>query len=270
MRATPASNPSSRPAGSRPGSSARHVGLRNYRRGECITLSAPSTTPKTVSCIRPHDFEMAGPALIDASVTDYPSTAEWRLLITKQCDPVVADYLGGPVDPRGRFAIDAVHPLRFLWDIEVAPRVIDCAVAARPQRLSEVGQPPKLKGSAHGASQVVTFPIGSCLPILDSGRIGLPVDCSAPHALEVTGVVDITGRIDHLPLAHELDAVIGPSCKTFAAQYLARPLDGDLSSPWLSMAQQSWDANRRQMECLISHGPPDERRAITGSIRSGA
>ena len=263
--------PKHHPPETNPATAGRRVALRTYHVGECVTLppeSASSTKTKTVACTKPHDLEIAGQATVGADVVDYPSTDEWKVLITQLCDPVVAQYLGGTIDPRGRFLTKAIHPLQTMWDL-TTPHSLDCAVATRPQRQVDFDHPPRLTGAARGATQTFTFPVGSCIPIPASGGIALPVECSEPHSFEVTGVADIAGRIDHLPGAHELDAFLGPTCSTFAVQYLGHPLDGDLTS-WLTIGDQSWNAGRRQMECLVAHGPVGQHSAVSGSIRSGA
>ena len=127
-----------------------------------------------------------------------------------------------------------------------------------------------LTGSARGASQTATLPAGACLPADASGRFLLPDDCAALHAVEVTGVAEFDGRIDHAPGPHELDPIISGTCALLAAQYLGRTLDGDLSAAWLTVDERGWNAGRRKTECLIAHGTPGAFRPVSGSIRSGA
>jgi len=128
----------------------------------------------------------------------------------------------------------------------------------------------RLRERASGTSQTYTSPIGSCIPLNATGGFALAVPCAEAHAVEITGVTDIGGRIDHFPAPNELDAVLGPACRLLAQQYLGHPLDGDLSSSWLRLDQGSWGAGRRTIECLVGHGPTGKHRSVAGSIRSGA
>ncbi len=178
-------------------------------------------------------------------------------------------YLEGTLDPRGRFRTYAIHLTQVLWDL-TTPHEIKCLVAAQPHRQSEADHPPKLTGGARGTPQTFTFPVGSCLPIPAGGGVGRPVGCSEPHSYEVTGIADIAGQIDHLPGTHELDAFLGPACSALAVQYLGHPIDRDLTSSWLTIGEPSWNAGRRQIECLVAHGPSGQHRAVSGAIRSGA
>ena len=249
------------------------LALRDYQVGDCVSWPASAraaslSTTTVVQCTSPHFVEIAGQAEVGPEVIDYPTHDEWASIITKACEPIVAGYLGGVLDPRGRFDTHAIHPTRLLW--ELTNHILNCAVGYRPQRQLERGHSITMTGSARGTSQTATLPTGSCLTLTTSGHFDLPGDCAQPHVVEVAGVADVTGKIDHFPAPHELDGILGPTCRLLAAQYLEHPLGGDMTSAWLTLGPESWLAGRRVFECLVGHGSVGAYRPVSGSIATGA
>ena len=55
-------------------------------------------------------------------------------LITKPCDPVIANYLGGALDPRGIFKANAIHPLQTIWDWATTRWTAPSAIARNVRR----------------------------------------------------------------------------------------------------------------------------------------
>lgn len=247
--------------------------LHTYRVGDCVRWAdgagvAAGSKPTIVACTKPHFLEIAGQAAVGPEVTEYPSSDQWGPLIAKVCDPVVANYLGGALDPRGIFSAYAVHPRQTLWDLGV--HTLDCAVEKRAQRQAERDQIATITGTARGVSQSTTWPVGSCIALTASNSFDLPGDCSQPHVVEVTGVADISEQIDHLPAPHELDRFLVPTCGLLATQYIGHSLDGDLIAAWLTFDARSWAAGRRKLECLVAHGAVGAFRPVSGSIATGA
>ena len=127
------------------------LALRDYQVGDCVSWPASAraaslSTTTVVQCTSPHFVEIAGQAEVGPEVIDYPTHDEWASIITKACEPIVAGYLGGVLDPRGRFDTHAIHPTRLLW--ELTNHILNCAVGYRPQRQTESGHSITMTGSA--------------------------------------------------------------------------------------------------------------------------
>ncbi|WP_459988707.1 septum formation family protein, partial [Mycobacterium avium] len=80
------------------------------------------------------------------------------------------------------------------------------------------------KGKVADVDQSKIWPTGTCLGI-DSATnqpTDVPVDCAAPHAMEVTGTVNLAEKFPGaLPAEPDQDAFIKDSCTKMTDAYLA-------------------------------------------------
>ena len=87
-----------------------------------------------------------------------------------------------------------------------------------------------------------------------TSRSMLPVDCAAPHAMEVTGTVNLAEKFpDALPTEPDQDGFIKDSCTKMTDAYLApvklRTTTLTLIYPTVPMS--SWTAGSREVACSI-------------------
>jgi predicted heme/steroid binding protein len=112
------------------------------------------------------------------------------------------------------------------------------------------------KGKVADVDQSKVWPAGTCLGIdpATNQPIDIPVDCSAPHAMEVTGAVNLADKYhDVMPAEPDQLAYIKDSCTKATDEYLAPvQLRGTtLTLIYSSIALPSWTAGSRQVSCSI-------------------
>lgn len=123
------------------------------------------------------------------------------------------------------------------------------------------------KGKVADVDQSKVWPAGTCLGIdpATNQPTDVPVDCAAPHAMEVTGTVNLAERFpDALPAEPDQDSFIKDSCTKMTDAYLApvklRTTTLTLIYPTVPLA--SWTAGSREVACSIGAtlgngaGPP--------------
>ncbi|HET6736532.1 septum formation family protein [Mycobacterium sp.] len=228
-----------------------NVVFSNADAGSCLNWprGAPSQ-PSFVQCTDDHMFEVAEP--VDAS------TVEAR------CDEAVSRYLGGRYDPNGKFTVAA------LWSgTQSGERHLICGL----QLPGPDNQPVPFKGSVADLDQSKVWAPGTCLGIDSTTHqpTDIPVDCAAPHALEVSGAVNLAERFPGPPpSAADQDGFIRDACTRTAEAYLApTPLQ---STPqrlnYRTLSAASWAAGSRQVSCGI--GVPQGNQGwttLTGSAK---
>ena len=242
--------PETRPAAD--GGSRASVVFSNAQSGTCLSWppDAPDK-PSFVQCRSDHMFEVAKP--VGMSNFGEP------------CQLAVREYLGSRYDPNSRFTISV------LWAGDAdgtGGRSLLCGL----QLLGPDGKPIPFKGSLAELDQSKVWPAGTCLGIDSANRsTDLPVDCSSPHALEVTGAVNLAERFPAgRPSDSDQRAFIANACTRTADAYLA---PATLASSGLSLGYEtippaSWAAGSQQVSCNV--GKPAEQGwiATTGSIRN--
>jgi hypothetical protein len=100
------------------------------------------------------------------------------------------------------------------------------------------------------------WPAGTCLGIDPSTNqpTDIPVDCAAPHAMEVTGAVNLAEKFPQaLPAEPEQDGFIKDSCTRMTDAYLA-PIQlrsTTLTLIYSTISLPSWSAGSHQVSCSI-------------------
>jgi hypothetical protein len=242
--------------------------LNSYRKGDCATWDQDedASSARLVDCSKEHLVELVESERVPASVRRYPTAAEWDAIETAVCGPVVESYLQAKIDPSGRYAATGIHPTEASWARGV--RSLHCGINQRGETADDKFI--AFTGKVDPARQYQAFAPGTCLPAGDAGRLGRPVPCTQPHVLEITGAVDLTGRIGHAPTNDEMDQTIGADCEQIAAAYLGRPLEDDLWSGWLNIEPESWDAGHRITECTLErYGPDNAPVVLSAPLRTG-
>jgi predicted heme/steroid binding protein len=180
-----------------------------------------------------------------------PSPARIQQITQEQCEAAVHRYLGPKYDPNSKFAVSMLWSGDRAWRQGGNRRVL-CGLELPGQN----NQQAAFKGKVTDVDQSKVWLAGTCLGI-DSATnqpIDVPVDCEAPHAMEVTGTVNLAEKFpDALPVEAEQDGFIKDSCTKMTDAYLApiklRTTTLTLIYPTLSLP--SWSAGSREVACSI-------------------
>ena len=226
----------------------------NVDPGTCLDWpkGAPNQ-PSFVQCTENHLFEVA--ESVDASNVE------------ARCDLAVRHYMGDRYDPNSKFAVSV------LWSGDASgaqsgDRHLLCGL----QLPGPDNQPVPFKGRVADLDQSKVWPLGTCLGIDDTTRqpTDIPVDCAAPHALEVTGAANLADRFPGPPPSvADQDAYIGDVCTKAAEAYLApKPIETTgLAVHYSTVSAASWSAGSRQVSCGIGAMQDKGWVAQTGSAK---
>ncbi|HSS23245.1 MAG TPA: septum formation family protein, partial [Mycobacterium sp.] len=227
--------------------------------GDCLMW--PDITPEsasTVNCADDHKFEVA--ESIDMRTfpgSEYgpnaapPSPARIQQISQEQCEAAVRRYLGTKYDPNSKFTVSMLWSGDRAWRQSGERRMLCGLQLPGPNNQQAV-----FKGKVANVDQSKAWSAGTCLGI-DSATnqpIDVPVDCGAPHAMEITGTVNLAEKFPAaLPAEPEQDGFIKDSCTKMTDAYLApiklRITTLTLIYPTVSLA--SWSAGSREVACSI-------------------
>jgi len=231
----------------------------NAKAGSCLTW--PDKNPDAASivdCKDDHRFEVA--ESVDMRTypgTEYgpdaapPSAARIQQISLEQCQPAVERYLGDKFDPNSRFTISMLWSGDKAWKQSGERRML-CGLqlpGADNQQLA-------FKGKVADLDQSKVWPAGTCLGIDPSTNqpTDAPVDCGAPHAMEVTGAVNLAEKFPGaLPPDADQDAFIKDACTRMTDAYLA-PIQlrtTTLTLIYSTISLPSWNAGSHQVSCSI-------------------
>lgn len=226
----------------------------NAGTGTCLSWppDAPDK-PSFVQCRSNHMFEVAKP--VDMNGFGEP------------CQLAVREYLGTRYDPNSRFTISV------LWagdadGTNTGGRNLLCGL----QLLAQDGKPVPFTGRIVDLDQSKVWPPGTCLGIDSANRsTDVPVDCSAPHGLEVTGAVGLAERFPAaVPSDTDQRAFITEACTRAADAYLAPAKLGTsgLTLGYDTISAASWAAGSRQVSCGVGRPAEQGWAPTTGSART--
>lgn len=227
--------------------------------GDCLTW--PDTTPesaKIVSCADDHKFEVA--ESVDMRTfpgSEYgpnaapPSPARIQQITQEQCESAARNYLGPKFDPNSKFIVSLLWPGDRAWRQSGERRML-CGL----QLPGTNNQQQAFKGKVADVDQSKVWPAGTCLGIdpTTNQPIDAPVECAAPHAMEVTGTVNLAEKFPGpLPPEADQDGYIKDLCTKMTDAYLApvklRTTTLTLIYPTVPLA--SWTAGSREVACSI-------------------
>ena len=112
------------------------------------------------------------------------------------------------------------------------------------------------KGKVADVDQSKVWPAGTCLGIdpASSQQTDVPVDCASPHAMEITGVVNLAEKFpDALPSEPDQDVFIKDACTRMTDAYLA-PIqlrNTTLTLTYNTVSLPTWSAGSHQVSCFI-------------------
>lgn len=227
--------------------------------GDC--LNWPERTPdaaEIVDCAGEHRFEVAEsvdmrtfPGSEYGPDAEPPSPARIQQISQEQCSAAVSRYLGAKFDPNSRFTVSMLWSGENAWRNTGERRMLCGLQLPGPnnQQLSFTGKVAEI-------DQSKVWPPGTCLGIdtATNQPTDIPVDCAAPHAMEVTGAVNLAERFpEGLPPEPEQDTFIKETCTKITDAYLA-PIqlrDTTLTLVYSTVSLPSWSAGSRQVSCSI-------------------
>lgn len=227
--------------------------------GDC--LNWPDRTPdaaEIVDCSKEHRFEVA--QSVDMRTfpgSEYgpdaapPSAARIQQISQEQCSAAVKRYLGAHFDPNSRFTVSMLWSGDKAWQQSGERRML-CGLqlpGVNNQQLAFIGKVAEI-------DQSKVWPAGTCLGIdpATNQPTDIPVDCSAPHAMEVTGAVNLAEKFPAgLPPEPEQDTFIKDACTRMTDAYLA-PIqlrNTTLTLIYSTVSLPSWAAGSHQVSCSI-------------------
>ncbi|MGB3483884.1 MAG: septum formation family protein [Mycobacterium sp.] len=228
--------------------------------GNC--LAWPDNTPdeaKVVDCQDDHQFEVA--EAVDMSTfpgAEYgpdaapPSPARIQQISQEQCQVAVRRYLGAQYDPNSRFTIGMLWSGDKAWSQSGERRML-CGL----QLPGPDNRQLPFKGKVAEIDQSKVWPAGTCLGIDPASNqpTDIPVDCATPHAMEVTGSLNLAERFPGpgLPAEADQDAFIKDTCTRLTDEYLA-PIElrtTTLTLIYSTVSLPSWTAGSRQVACSV-------------------
>ena len=236
-----------------------NAAFANAKAGSCLTW--PDKNPDAASivdCKDDHRFEVA--ESVDMRTypgTEYgpdaapPSAARIQQISLEQCQPAVERYLGDKFDPNSRFTISMLWSGDKAWKQSGERRML-CGL----QLPGADNQQIAFKGKVADLDQSKVWPAGTCLGIDPSTNqpTDAPVDCGAPHAMEVTGAVNLAEKFPGaLPPDADQDAFIKDACTRMTDAYLA-PIQlrtTTLTLIYSTISLPSWNAGSHQVSCSI-------------------
>jgi predicted heme/steroid binding protein len=233
--------------------------FNHAKSGDC--LSWPDRTPdaaEIVDCKDEHRFEVA--ESVDMRTfpgSEYgpdaapPSPARIQQISQEQCSAAVKNYLGPRFDPNSRYTVSMLWSGDKAWRQSGERRML-CGL----QLPGPNNQQLAFKGKVADVDQSKVWPAGTCLGIDPSTNqpTDIPVDCAAPHAMEVTGAVNLAEKFPQgLPPEPDQDGFIKDACTRMTDAYLA-PIQlrsTTLTLIYSTISLPSWSAGSHQVSCSI-------------------
>lgn len=227
--------------------------------GDC--LNWPERTPdaaEIVECKDDHRFEVA--QSVDMRTfpgSEYgpdaapPSAARIQQISQEQCSAAVKRYLGARFDPNSRFTVSMLWSGDKAWR-QAGERRMLCGL----QLPGPNNQQLAFKGKVADVDQSKVWPAGTCLGIDPSTNqpTDIPVDCAAPHAMEVTGAVNLAEKFPaDLPPEPDQDGFIKDACTRMTDAFLAptQLRSTTLTLIYSTISLPSWSAGSHQVSCSI-------------------
>ena len=180
-----------------------------------------------------------------------PSPSRIQQISQEQCQVAVRRYLGERFDPNSRFTVSMMWSGDKAWKQSGERRML-CGLQLPGVNNSQLA----FQGKVADIDQSKVWPAGTCLGIDPSTNqpTDIPVDCAGPHAMEVTGAVNVAEKFPAgLPPEPEQDAFIKDACTRMTDAYLA-PIQlrsTTLTLIYSTISLPSWSAGSHQVSCSI-------------------
>jgi hypothetical protein len=131
----------------------------------------------------------------------------------------------------------------------------------------------QFRGRVVDQDQSSIWPAGTCLGIKDGQPTEVVVECASPHALEITGMDDLSTAFNQAaPSTEAQDAVVRDACTAVTSSYLS---PGTLAATGLVLRYRpieatGWIAGSRRIACRIGSVKADGGWAtLVGTAKTG-
>lgn len=222
--------------------------------GDCLTWPPGEPDRATqVNCSDDHLFEVVSSQAMPTSADPADPAAE--AVQQKACAQAVEHNLGSRYDPNGRFVVGSVWMSGHLM----------CGLQLPSNGVASV----TFKGRVVDQDQSSIWATGTCLGIREGQTTDVAVDCGLPHALEITGTVDLSTKFGQAaPSTAAQDAVVRDACGAATSVYLAPATLGatGLSVRYQPIDAAGWAAGSRKVACRI--GSPKDGGGWATLVRS--
>lgn len=234
--------------------------------GDCLMWPAgkPANT-SIVNCSDEHRFEVAEaidmrtfPGSEYAPTAAPPSAARIQQITAEQCDAAARHYLGPKFDPNSRFSVSMLWSGDRAWRQDGERRML-CGLELPGAGDEQI----VFKGKVADVDQSKVWPAGTCVGIdpTSDQPTDVPVACTAPHAMEITGIVNLAEKFPPAPAApaalpppeSEQDGFVKDACTRLTDDYLA-PIElrsTTLTLTYSTLALPSWAAGSHEVACSI-------------------
>ncbi|NNH74029.1 septum formation family protein [Nocardia uniformis] len=262
------------PGGAQPTGAVAGAAFGTAKQGDCLTWGKSNASDlQKVDCAGKHLFEVTAdidlskyPGREFGSGSRFPDSLRFSELRDEHCVSAAQRYLGGKLDPRGKFVVGLINPGEAGW--RAGERTLRCGLQVAAS--AGVATQPTT-GTVRESNQSKIYEVGSCIGI----NRNLPtdqVDCSQPHAFEIISVVDLSARFSgNTPSKDEQDKFMEEQCATDSNNYLGSAdalRNKTLTLFWDFLDTRSWLAGSHSLNCMVGKGADQEGfAAITGSAR---
>lgn len=246
-------------------------------RGACLTWDVAEDG--TVSgftetdCENEHRFEVSSREDLNTYPTaefgpnsEAPNPTRQAQLREELCQTASVRYLNGRYDPTGRYSIAPILPPSEAW--AAGDRTMLCGL----QETDSDGTPILTTGPAAEQDQARVAEPGTC-EVTDEANNLRAVDCTEPHHIEVTKIVDLDPVFsDRTPSPEDQDKHLGAACAKAAEEYLGNEenlYQSTLQVYWGTISTQAWDGGSRSVNCGLVSPKHDKFASITGSAKDG-
>lgn len=248
--------------------------------GSCLNWTQDGEVTRdivTVDCAQPHRFEVATredlsqyPSSEFGEDAPQPNLERQSQLTAELCTGPVTEYMGGKLDPNGRYTISPILPPAEGW--AEGDRTLLCGV----METDVDGTAEEVTGVAAGADQSRFSEVDAC--VRADGNTASEVPCEQPHSWQVTKVVNLGDNFDGAwPTVDDQNKWLAGVCQAAAVDYLGGGDAGDealyqstLAPFWTSIAEDSWNAGSRTVNCALTKGREDGSFAdLAGDVRNG-
>ncbi|MGH3436947.1 MAG: septum formation family protein [Sciscionella sp.] len=235
--------------------------------GACLDWKQPNAADMhIVNCARQHRFQVTGKVTLNSRPgAPLPNQKGWQQVAQQRCTKPAEHYLGGPLDPQGRYSVGALKPTAQQW--KAGDRTLRCGL----QVAAPSGKLLLNSGSAKAADQSALYPVGTCLGLIGKA-VGDPVNCSKPHSYEIVGIVDLKSKFtDGYPGQTKQQNALLDLCSTALHSYAhgVSLKDYGLTLTWDTRSEASWKAGSTQVNCKVGAPLSDGSglKPITNTIK---
>jgi hypothetical protein len=246
------------------------LSMQQFVPGQCVTWNQTTVVngvrpTLVVPCSHLHLIEISSGSLpITGLGSSFPGYAALNEYARKVCVQPDKDYLGYTLDPYGRFVGAGLVPTSGDW--AQGDYTVWCDIQLTLATAN--GPLTAFTGEVRGANQTLLEPVGSCENALSS----IPVPCTEPHIQQVTGNVDLTGKVLTMPkTTAQWQSILSPSCGQLALSFLGGSYPSGVQAGWYTIAPSSWTAGERIVQCTVGQiGAGGAWATITRSLKGAA